>query len=535
VHRGHAAISGFYLSLIFTLAGCTGQLQQFVDEDKPLVLTVVSNTAATPTYSVQNRTVSFSVTFRIDRSGKYRLLHGSSCDTGKAPAGITNAGTMAAQSDVTTNLSVSLDDIASYGNTIIVCASDSADYQKAYATVSFSAALTYLANQNEATGHGLSFTAGQSGEFVFMQSNWTTGSVNRGGTAANNAVNNPYHHGIFVDPNDNYRIKYFLVDRDNNRVLVFHTAPADSNAGADVVIGQSSFANTGANAGAGVLVSATGLDMPSHVAVSSSGRLYICDRGNHRILGFHAIPTTNGGTADFVIGQPDMSSNIPNNGGLGSPAQRLNDPTAAYIYGGRFYVVDRGNNRVLQFSPVPTVTAPAATMAIGQPDTLTVAVGTDYGTTGSFLSGPEYALFHETRFYISDGGNHRVLVFNSVPTAADTRPNFVVGQSGAALMQANCGFPVNKQCFDAPSGLAAQGSKLAIADRNNHRVLFFELPITADYAAAQQVLGQSSMTTNAAATTQAGLNNPRSLLFDNGYIWISDSTNNRVVVRQLPY
>jgi hypothetical protein len=102
-------------------------------------------------------------------------------------------------------------------------------------------------------------------------------------------------------------------------------------------------------------------------------------------------------------------------------------------------------------------------------------------------------------------------------------------------MQANCGFPVNKQCFDAPSGLAAQGSKLAIADRNNHRVLFFELPITADYAAAQQVLGQSSMTTNAAATSQAGLNNPRSLLFDNGYIWISDSTNNRVVVRQLPY
>ncbi|MFZ5627773.1 MAG: NHL repeat-containing protein [Spirochaetota bacterium] len=533
MHRGHAAISGFFLTLILTLAGCTGDLQQYVDEDKPLVLTIVSNTAATPTYSVQNRTVSFSVTFRIDRSGKYRLLHGSSCDTGKAPSGIANAGTMTAQSDVTTNLSVSLDDIASYGNTVIVCTSDTADYQKASATVSFSAALTYLANQNEATGHGLSFTSGQSGEFVFMQSNWTTGSVNRGGTAANNAVNNPYHHGVFVDPNDSYRMKYFLVDRDNNRVLVFHTAPADSNAGADVVIGQSSFANTGANAGASV--SATGLDLPSHVAVSSSGRLYICDRGNHRVLGFNAIPTTNGGTADFVIGQPNMSSNIANNGGLGSQAQRLNDPTSAYIYGGRFYVVDRGNNRVLQFGSVPTGTAPTATMAIGQPDTLTVAGGTDYSTTGSFLSGPYYALFHETRFYISDGGNHRVLVFNSVPSAADTRPNFVVGHSGAAFSLANCGLPVSSQCFDGPRALMAQGNKLAVADRNNHRVLFLDLPITANYAAAQQVLGQSSMTTNAAATTQAGLNNPRSLLFDNGYIWISDSTNNRVVVRQLPY
>jgi len=69
----------------------------------------------------------------------------------------------------------------------------------------------------------------------------------------------------------------------------------------------------------------------------------------------------------------------------------------------------------------------------------------------------------------------------------------------------------------------------------NNRVVFFDLPITADFTAAQQVLGQVGMVAVAAATTATGLSAPRSLVFDNGYIWITDSTNNRAVVWALPY
>ncbi len=518
------------------LSRCAGNLQEFVNEDKPLALSLISNTASAPSYSVQNRTVSFSVVFRIDRNGKYEVLHGNSCSTGKAPAGLARSGNLTAHTDTTVNLSILLDDISTHGHTIIVCASDIADYQKTSTTVSFSDALTYLANQNEATGHGLQFTAGQSAEFVFFQADWVSGGPNRNTAATPSAadgVYTPYQQSLFVDPNDNYRIKYFVVDRDNHRVLVFNSAPTDSSASASVVIGQTSFTANTANAGGSV--SATGLNFPSHIAVSSTGRLYICDRGNNRVLGFNAIPQTSGGTADFVIGQPNLTSNTANNGALGSQAQRLNDPTAVYIYGNSLYVVDRSGNRVLAYSPVPTSTAPSASLAIGQADTLSVAGGTDYSTMSSYLSSPYELLFHNSRLYISDGGNHRVLVFNSVPTAADTRPNFVIGHSGPGFALSNCGLPVSAQCFDGPRSMAAQGSTLAVSDRNNHRILFVTLPISANFAAASYVLGQTNLTSNTAATTQTGLFNPRSLLFDSGYIWIGDGGNNRVVVRQLPY
>ena len=516
-----------------TLSHCAGNLQDFVNEDKPLALSIVSNTTSAPSYSVQNRTISFSVTFRIDRSGKYEVLHGSSCENGKAPAGVAQTGTLAAASDLAVALSVSLDDIGAYGNMVIICASDTAGYQKASATVGFSSALAYLANENEATGHGLQFSAGQTAEFVFFQANWTTGTANRGGGTAADTTNNPYQQSLYVDPNDNYRIKYFVVDRDNHRVLVFNTAPSDASASASVVIGQTTF--TGNTANAGGSVGATGLDSPTHIAVSSTGRLYICDRGNNRVLGFNSIPQSNGGTADFVIGQPNLTSNTANNGALGSQAQRLNDPSSVYLYGNRLYIADRSGNRILAYSPVPTSTAPSASLAIGQADTLSVAGGTDYSAMSSYLSSPYELLFHNSRLYISDGGNHRVLVFNSVPTAADTRPNFVIGHSASNFAMSDCGLPVNSQCFNGPRGIAAQDTTLAISDRDNHRVLFFTLPITGDFATASYVLGQVNMTSNTAATTQAGLFNPRSLLFDSGYIWIGDGGNNRVVVRQLPY
>lgn len=513
--------------------GCNGYLQKFLDEDKPLVLTLVSDTTSTAAVNVQNRTLAFAVTFSIDRAGQYQILHGTSCSTGKAPAGVTLAGGLTANTQQQVNVTIALDDIAAYGSAILICAGDTANYQTASQAVAFTKSI------NEQTGRGLNFSNSLSANFVFFQNDWVSGTANRGGAGTNNGVNQPHQHTLFVDPNDGYKIKYFVVDTLNHRVLIFNTIPANSSAAADVIIGQS--ATNAFTANAGGTTSNAGFNTPSALAVSATGRLYVTDRLNNRVLGYNAIPQSNGATADFVIGQPNMAGNTANNGGL-AVAQQLNDPTGISIYQGKLYLIDRGDNRVLVFNTLPTGNSPTADMAIGQANTASTTSGVDYSSISNYLTTPYEVLFDAGKMYLTDGGNHRVLVFNVVPNVADARPDFVIGHNGPSPASANCGYsPLTisligiSQCLSSPRGLAIQGSKLAVADMGNNRVVFFDLPITAVFATAQQVLGQPGMYTYAAATSASALSAPRSLVFDNGYIWITDSTNNRAVVWALPY
>jgi hypothetical protein len=92
----------------------------------------------------------------------------------------------------------------------------------------------------------------------------------------------------------------------------------------------------------------------------------------------------------------------------------------------------------------------------------------------------------------ADGGNHRVLVYTALPTAADVRANFVIGHSGPNFALANRGAaqPANNS-LNQPRSIIAQNNKLAIADQGNNRILFFDLPINADDPVATHVLGQT--------------------------------------------
>lgn len=512
-------------------AQCTGELERFLDEEKPIRIEILAQTTSTPSYNLAARTFSFSLSFRANRNGSYRMLHGSSCTDGKAPNGIEHSGALRWNSTITHEMTLALDDIAEFGNQIAICATDAANYQKGAQLVSFQSALDYLAAQNESTGYGLPLNSELTAEFAVFQDNWTSGNPNRGGTTASNSVNSPRQFAAFVDPNDGYKIKYFMVDMANHRVLVFHNRPEAWGSAADVVIGQTDFTSFLPDAGG--TVGNVGFNLPITVAVSATGRLYIADAGNHRVMGFHAIPKTNGQTADFVIGQPDFASNAANNGML-TQAQGLFRPTTVATLNGRFYIVDNENNRVLVFNSIPSSTVPTASYAIGQPDLYTISSGADYSTGASYLNRPVHIAFGDGRLYLSDNWNHRVLVYNSIPATSGLKPDFVIGQMDSTGASPNCMLMTNSNCLNDPRGLAVQGSRLAVSDAGNHRVLFFSLPVTADWATAQSVLGQSTMTSNMPSTSQTGLYEPTVLTFDNGYIWISDHSNHRLSVRQLP-
>ena len=84
---------------------------------------------------------------------------------------------------------------------------------------------------------------------------------------------------------------FFVVDRDNNRVLIWNTAyPTDSADMPDVVVGQPDFIATQINQGGGP--GPNTLSSPQHVS-SDGKRLFIADGNNRRVLIYNQIPTEN--------------------------------------------------------------------------------------------------------------------------------------------------------------------------------------------------------------------------------------------------
>ena len=85
-----------------------------------------------------------------------------------------------------------------------------------------------------------------------------------------------------------------------------------------------------------------------------------------------------------------------------------------------------------------------------------------------------------------------------------------------------------------PTGLAydATNSRLFVSDLSNNRVLFYDVSTITDGKSAINVLGQPNYTSNTAATTQTGLNNPRGLIYDstNARLYVTDTNNNRIMI-----
>ena len=166
----------------------------------------------------------------------------------------------------------------------------------------------------------------------------------------------------------------FVTDLGYNRVLIWNTIPTSNGQAADVVIGQpdlvSSVANFGykidtADATTGkqtpvLCTTSNGTDSnsnPTYPAVcqatlsfprftiSDGTRLFIADGGNDRVLVFNKIPTTNGASADFVIGQIGGSINQASDA-----ADSLRTPMSLAWDGTNLYVSDSYNRRITVYS-----------------------------------------------------------------------------------------------------------------------------------------------------------------------------------------
>ena len=92
-------------------------------------------------------------------------------------------------------------------------------------------------------------------------------------------------------------------------------------------------------------------------------RFYVADGPNARVLVWNSFPTSNGQAADYVLGQPTLTS-----GGTGSLATQLGYAADVLVVGNSLFVADSGNSRIVIYSPAPTTSGTPAKSVLGAPD-----------------------------------------------------------------------------------------------------------------------------------------------------------------------
>ena len=373
---------------------------------------------------------------------------------------------------------------------------------------------TPIGTGSSATGFGFN------GAFVVGQPNFTSSGAATTSTGLN------FPEGVAVDV---ARGKLYVADRLNNRILRYAYPVTANNPVAQIVFGQPNFTSGVANNGG---LSASSLNLPTDILVDpSNGDLWVSDYFNNRVLRFaaaHAI-AANQPAATQVLGQPNFTSN-----GAAVSQNGMNQPHGlALESNGRLWVADFLNNRILRFDNAAALgNGGNASAVLGQPNFTSNAASVSQAGGNTPIS---LAIDAAGNLFSADVNAHRVLRYNN----AASKPNGANadGVLGQTLFTTNVA-GASATAMNFPGGLAiSPAGDLFVNDRNNNRILAFNNAVAkANGAAADRVLGQTTFTTNAAATTQSGMNLGQFLTFVPGdnVLLSSEWNNNRVVVYGTP-
>jgi hypothetical protein len=282
---------------------------------------------------------------------------------------------------------------------------------------------------------------------------------------------------------------------------------------ADIVIGQADFTeqnpNQGGPAGANTVY------LPDGNPTIDNGVLYLSDSENNRVLGFNSIPIANNTSADFVLGQPDFSTTTE-----GNLANQMNEPNTVRVYNGKLFVSEgwegsEGGNRVLIWNSAPTTTQAPADIVVGQ----TGFGVSDTGCTASSVKWPQSIHVVDGKLIVVDSDNHRVLIWNIIPTTHGAPADIVLGQPDFTTCTLS---PAASTSFYFPTDAWSDGNRLIVADTDNYRVLIWNTFPIANQTPADAVLGQADMTSNTPGVSDKDLAGPFRLTSNGNQLFVGD-------------
>jgi uncharacterized protein (TIGR03437 family) len=314
-----------------------------------------------------------------------------------------------------------------------------------------------------------------------------------------------------------------VTDTDNNRVLIWNSIPTTNGQNADIVLGQPDFVTVQAPSA----IDNKSFRGPQGVWIQGK-QFFVADTQNHRVMVWNNIPTTNNQPADFVLGQPNFTTATQQDettADTETNAANLLNPVSVTSDGTRLFVSDLGHNRVLIWNSIPTQTAQPADVVIGQPNmtqgyadnssALCASNGTD--STGALtypalcattLSYPRFALSDGTHLYIADGGNDRIMIYNTIPTQNGAAADIFLGEPDGMTDQITDSTDTfrpdanilrsSPDTIRSPLSLAWDGTNLYATDPYDMRVLVYT-PST-NTLAPNSVLNAASQSVYAVGT-----------------------------------
>ncbi len=295
-----------------------------------------------------------------------------------------------------------------------------------------------------------------------------------------------------------------VADTSNNRVLIWNTIPTQMDQPADVVVGQKDFTSLKP-----VVADATSVRAPQGVWLYNN-KLYVADTLNNRIMIWNNVPTQNNQAADMVLGQANfttVTAVLLTDPTLGAQPNTILNPSSVTTDGVHLFVTDLGHNRVMIWQKLPTANNAPADVEIGQKDFVSAVAddvaglatiptgGKTCASNGSDSTGaptypfacekalnfPRFALSDGTRLFIADGGDDRVLIFNTIPTVSAASADAVLGQIdfvSSKITSAEDLFTPNldrsaSNATATPIALAWDGTNLYATDPTSRRILVF--------------------------------------------------------------
>ena len=317
-----------------------------------------------------------------------------------------------------------------------------------------------------------------------------------------------------------------------------------------------------------------GLNNPS--AVHSDGiRIAVADTNNNRVLLWNRIPNGSGTEPDIVLGQPDFLGSFPETSPTG-----MRGPQGVWLAGGRLFVADTQNSRILIWNTIPTSNAAAPDIVLGQPD-LNTRHSPDlrqgvYEADEKRMLDPVSVTVSKGKLFVADLGFNRVLIFNSIPTQSYVAADVVIGQPDFVSNTPN-----NSEALCSPLGpLDDDGSRsenetpptnvplavplpplrqeidpdvaryprrcegtlnfprfalevdgsLFVADAGNDRVLVYDRVPTSNGMRADLVIGQPNFVQLTESEGPGSVRSPSSLAYDGKNLYVADPFTRRVLI-----
>ncbi|HUB95771.1 MAG TPA: hypothetical protein VL993_07635, partial [Stellaceae bacterium] len=327
----------------------------------------------------------------------------------------------------------------------------------------------------------------------------------------------------------------------HHRLMIWRNPPCADRAPADLIIGQPDFVSEGRNARGDV--GAATLNVPTGVGVGE-GTLAVADAWNHRVLLWLRLPDRSNQPADVVLGQRDFGGCLANRGAAQPDADTLNWCYGVAICGGRLYVADTGNRRVLVWHRIPQHNGAPADLVLGHGDFTTRDEG-DGGLPGAVgMRWPHAVVEAKGRLFIADAGSSRIMVWNRLPRFNGAPCDAVLGQADFDRGDHNRGFyDPSAASLNMPYGMAMMRDRLIVADTANSRLVDFDCGRIETGGPAERLAGQHHFRDKGENRWERPGHEgrgrdrlcwPYGVAASDGTAIIADSGNNRVLLWDFP-